>query len=336
MLKRSYQIQIKQGHKLFSYFETMSVGAKNLYNVTNFYIRQAYTALNNDKELQPLQKEVFDTILNNLPEMNRKQEDAFQASLKKVIKKPKPIKLRKDGTPIPPKELAANTFELPTKEKPFLSYNFLDCLFKVIKQPDYKALPAQSSQGTMTKVYDDWSSFFAARAQYALTPDKFTGKPNIPHYQQGFKEIYFTNQDCVIKDEAFLKFPKTKLVLNIGKLGVQGNLKQVRVIPRAGLFIVECVMDIENLMRQVEKLLGNLMSLDLGVNNFASVVTNTGMTPHLLNGRPLKSMNQYYNKMKAYYTGILREGRNSKDDVDSGEGSFQTKRLQRLFAITKP
>lgn len=39
------------------------------------------------------------------------------------------------------KEIKANLFEIPTKEKSFLGYNFLDCLFKTTKQKDYYSLP---------------------------------------------------------------------------------------------------------------------------------------------------------------------------------------------------
>ena len=52
------------------------------------------------------------------------------------------------------------------------------------------------------------------------------------------KEIYFSNQDCVIKDNRFLKFPKTKERLNIGKLGfTEEKLKQVRILPKYGPLI---------------------------------------------------------------------------------------------------
>ncbi|WVX82251.1 hypothetical protein R4Z09_04415 [Niallia oryzisoli] len=63
---RTYQIDIKKGHKLYRYFDEICLNSNNLYNITNFYIRQVYTALNQVKELQPLQKEVMDTIRNNL------------------------------------------------------------------------------------------------------------------------------------------------------------------------------------------------------------------------------------------------------------------------------
>ena len=47
---------------MYVYFQEMTQNAKNMYNTTNFYIRQVYTGLTQDKQLQPLQKEVLDTI----------------------------------------------------------------------------------------------------------------------------------------------------------------------------------------------------------------------------------------------------------------------------------
>lgn len=41
------------------------------------------------------------------------------------------------------------------------------------------------------------------------------------------------------------------------------------------------------------------MSIDLGVNNLASIVTNTNSKPVLIDGRKLKSINQYYNKKRS-------------------------------------
>lgn len=41
------------------------------------------------------------------------------------------------------------------------------------------------------------------------------------------------------------------------------------------------------------------MSIDLGVNNLASIVTNVSNKPILIDGRRLKSINQYYNKKRS-------------------------------------
>ena len=131
----------------------------------------------------------------------------------------------------------------------------------------------------------------------------------------------------MIKDEKYLKFPKTKERLNIGKLGIKGQLKQVRVIPSYGMFVVELVIDVANSVKTVDLIQNKAMSLDLGVNNLAVAITNTGMIPCIFNGRPLKSVNQYYNKQKAHYFSILRHGK------DPEEEGFLSKRLQNLDTI---
>ena len=58
----THQIWIKKGHRMYAYFQEMTQNAKNMYNTTNFYIRQVYTGLTQNKPFQPLQKEVLDTI----------------------------------------------------------------------------------------------------------------------------------------------------------------------------------------------------------------------------------------------------------------------------------
>lgn len=67
-----------------------------------------------------------------------------------------------------------------------------------------------------------------------------------------------------------------------------------------------------------------IMAIDLGVDNLATMVTTTGLQPVIVKGRIVKAINQYYNKMKAHYTSILRQGKNPR------EGTHTSKRLERL------
>ena len=48
------------------------------------------------------------------------------------------------------------------------------------------------------------------------------------------------------------------------------------------------------------------MSIDIGIDNLATIITNTGRRPVLVKGKNVKSINQYYNKMKSHFTSILR------------------------------
>ncbi|MBB6445167.1 RNA-guided endonuclease InsQ/TnpB family protein [Bacillus benzoevorans] len=313
------QIWIKKGHRMYAYFQSMCENSKNLYNTTNFYIRQVYTALTSKKELHPLQKEVMDTLAAFIDPMNKVQTDAYEKRLAKEQQKPAEKR----------KEVTCNLFSLPDCSNPYVHYNFLDALFKLMKQNDYQSLPIQSSQSTMKTVFKNWKSFYVSLKDWKVNPAKYTGKPNIPRYSRAtMKEIEFTNQDCVIKENKFLKFPKTKEKLNIGKLGSTSNkLKSVRVIPRYDQFVVELVFEKPELEEREKCVSSRFMSIDLGIDNLATITTNTGMTPVLLKGKAVKSINQYYNKMRAYYYSILRQGKDPK------EGLFSSKRLIHLDAI---
>lgn len=66
------------------------------------------------------------------------------------------------------------------------------------------------------------------------------------------------------------------------------------------------------------------MSVDLGIDNLATIVTNTGRPPVLVKGKNIKSINQRYNQLKAHYHGILRQGKNTR------EGPYTSKRLERI------
>jgi len=57
-------------------------------------------------------------------------------------------------------------------------------------------------------------------------------------------------------------------------------------------------------------------SIDLGLNDLVALTSNQqGFTPLLINGRPLKSINQFYNKRKAQLQSQLKRGRNTSSRI---------------------
>nr|WP_293126393.1 transposase [Okeania sp. SIO1I7] len=72
------------------------------------------------------------------------------------------------------------------------------------------------------------------------------------------------------------------------------NLKEVRIISRydARFFEVEFITEVES--QQIVKS-DNALAIDLGLDNLATCVSNTGSS-FILDGRKLKSINQWYNK----------------------------------------
>jgi len=293
---RTHQVWIKPGHRLFAYLDQTCQHAKNLYNTTNFYVRQIITSFRQKQSLQPLQQQVLDILEEHIDLMNKRRRGQNRSQ----------------------------AFQLPSEEQPFVDYNFLDALFKVMNQVNYRALPAQSSQGIMKVVFQNWKAFFSSIKDYRKHPGKHSGKPRIPGYARNrVKEVVFSNQDCVIQERKFLKFPKTKLRLNIGKLGyTDGKLMQVRVVPRHGHYIVEMIFSCVMKQKTVEQ--PHVLAIDLGIENLATMVTTTGAKPVIVKGKIIKAMNQYYNKMKAHYTSVLRQSKKPS------EGTFTSKRLERL------
>ena len=313
---RAFQIEIKKGHRLYPYFEELCLNSNHLYNTTNFYIRQVYTALKNDKKLQPLQKEVMETIYQNIDEMNEKKTIAYYKKRKKENIKPEEEQ----------KEMNLMLFELPSKEKSFLGYHFLDCLFKTIKQKDYYSLPGQMNQQVIKNVVQNWKSFFESVKKYKKNPEKYKSRPNIPSYlpKGNKKEVVLSNQICKMTEGKYLKFPKTKWKINIGKLAKSdGQYKQVRIVPKHHRFTVEVIYLVGEKV-EIKAKKERCMSIDLGVENIATLVFNVACAPVLFKGGIIKSLNQWYNKMRSHYYAALRNGKNPK------EGPFSSKKLIKL------
>ena len=95
----------------------------------------------------------------------------------------------------------------------------------------------------------------------------------------------------------YLKFPKVMKFKIKTRIPLE-QIKQVRIIPEATCFKCEIVYEKE--IKQNENLkFENKMSIDLGVNNLATMYNNVDGKSFIVNGRPLKSINQFYNKKLA-------------------------------------
>ena len=158
------------------------------------------------------------------------------------------------------------------------------------QQVDYTSLPRKVSQQVIGMVDQNFKSFFGS-----LKSEKVSHKVAIPKYldRQGAYLLIYTNQ-AVSKPQLKQGTLKLSGIENTIKL-LHTDVQQVRVIPRNKRFIVEVLYRRE----PKKKVEGNKsVAIDLGLNNLATVGTNYG-NPFIINGRPLKSVNQYYNKQLA-------------------------------------
>ena len=202
--------------------------------------------------------------------------------------------------------------------KRWIRYSELEKLCK--NSECYKSLMAQTSQQTLKLLDKNWTSFFASIKDWAKNKDKYTGKPSLPKYKDkinGRYNIIFTNQNCKLK-EGKLIFPKVMMGLEL-KTKVTKGLQQVRIKPNGSCYIIEVVYKIEDVQLKLDN--KKYISLDIGVDNLATITNNFGDVPIILNGKSLKSINKYYNKLIAHYNGINNGWNKSKN---------RTKRMKKI------
>lgn len=195
----------------------------------------------------------------------------------------------------------------------WLRYQDLDKLLKQdIDYPDYaNMMAAQSAQQTLKLLDGNWKSFFNSIKDWSKNKDKYSGRPKLPKYKpkDGRMVFILTNQQVKQKDD-LLYFPKSfqgfTLKPRCIRLDNFKKINQVRIIPNNQVFCVEVVysISINDTLLQDN---GRCMSIDLGLDNLATIVTNTGSNPVIVNGKGLKSNNQYFNKKKAHYQKVAKQ-----------------------------
>lgn len=174
--------------------------------------------------------------------------------------------------------------------------------------PDFKALPAKVAQQTLRLVDQNFKSFFG------LIRKKLPA--NIPRYldKSGHMSLIYTNQAISYKDSGYIKLSGTDIKIKTNR----DNIQQVRVTPNGGYFSVEIIYSMPDSQM---KTAGNFAAIDLGLNNLATVVTDVSK-PMIFNGRPIKSINHFYNRAMARQQSI-QERRNQ------GKSTHTTRQLSR-------
>ncbi len=173
-------------------------------------------------------------------------------------------------------------------------------VFHLIKGHEaYKALPAKVSNQVLIQLHKAWVAFFEAIEAWHACPEKFLGRPKLP----GYKDKLKGRNLLVYEKGAISKRALSRGMIAPSGLGIkiptkQGTVKQARIVPRIGFYVVETVYERKEHPPTGDSTL--YASIDIGVDNLAAITSNReGFMPRLVNGRPIKSTNQYFNKRRA-------------------------------------
>ncbi|MGL5074967.1 MAG: RNA-guided endonuclease InsQ/TnpB family protein [Waterburya sp.] len=173
----------------------------------------------------------------------------------------------------------------------------------LVKNRHYRSMLASSSQQTCHAVGEAFKSFKDLNQKFKT--GKIENKPNVPKYRKsgGLFTVSFLKKQIKLTDKG-IRIPLGKTVkawfgLKEFHIPMPSNLKfeelrEIRFLPRNGCFYAEFVYvakEVKPSGLDYSKALG----IDHGVNNWLTCVDNLGQS-FIINGKKLKSKNQWYNK----------------------------------------
>lgn len=211
---------------------------------------------------------------------------------------------------------------LYTIKKEFISsgkwirYNQLDKIIKENYIKDYRALPAACSQQILINLDNNIKSYFQAIKKWKRNKLSFTNCPKFPKYKDKIKGrnlLIFTYNNAKHRGD-YIWFSKQ---LNLKSLKTKTNtLQQLRIVPQTSCYVIEVIYNKQEIIKEKNN---NILAIDLGVNNLAAC-SSTNNISFIINGKPLKSINQYYNKKLA----------NLKSDLKKNHNKSSSDRIQKL------
>ncbi|MDY7006178.1 MAG: transposase [Cyanobacteriota bacterium] len=176
----------------------------------------------------------------------------------------------------------------------------------------YQALYSQAAQQILRSVAESFKSFKELNKKYKKGNLYF--QPRIPKYRKkdGLAMVKYPKQGLILVGNN-IRIPLGTTVKRWFKLDsflipMPSNLKfsdikELRILPRNRCFYVEFVYK-KKIVVQEELNPKNVLGIDPGINNWLSCVSNVG-TSLIIDGRKVKSLNQWYNKRVS----ILKEGK---------------------------
>ncbi|MDY7007789.1 MAG: transposase, partial [Cyanobacteriota bacterium] len=190
-------------------------------------------------------------------------------------------------------------------------------LYHTTKNSDaYRALPTKVSKQIIKCLVATWRGYFQAIKEWSKHPGKFLGKPKIPKYKDKTKgrNVVIYSKESVYK--APLKDGICHLSMSEIKIPViVDTVIEVRIVPANSCYIIEVVYEKTN-QPQIDS--RYVAGIDLGIDRLVALSTNKpGVKPLLINGKPLKSVNQLYNKRKAKYQSVLKGQKKTSRKIEA-------------------
>ena len=191
------------------------------------------------------------------------------------------------------------------KEKTYLNHPSNYKLIKDLENDEgekpYYFLPTNASQQTIKSVDSAFKSFFALLNK--KNKGEYDEAVHLPKYldKEGKYKVVFTKIHIRIREGyVLLTLPKylkeeydfTSLNFKIPKHIPAEEIQEIHFVPKGKKIELSWIRKNDDELEELHS--NNIMSIDLGINNFASILT-LNEKPILISGLKAKSVNSYFN-----------------------------------------
>ena len=211
----------------------------------------------------------------------------------------------------------------------YISYYDMNKEFK--SHENYKLTFSQPANCTLRLLDKNWKSYFKAIKDWKEHPNKYLGMPKLPKYlpKDGRFPWMIPNNQLVYDYEKSTIYIRNRHMNDYDwHCRCLGRPIQVRFIPHGNHYTMEIIYEIEIEDIDKDMVSERIAAIDIGVDNLVTMTNNIMESPIIINGKPLKSINQQYNKQKAKLQSDLmkRNGQHWSNKLET----LSYKRNQRI------
>ena len=190
------------------------------------------------------------------------------------------------------------------QEKQYLKYEYN--YYELKNSKNYKLLNSNMAQQILKNTDQMFKSFFGLikltkqgkyNFKYIKLP-KYLPKNGYLNLIIGQIRIKENNILTIPYSNTFKKKYKTKIQIKIPKILEDKTIKEIQIIPKfnARFFEIQYTYEIQE--ENIKLDTNNALAIDLGINNLCTCITNAGKS-FIMDGKKLKSINQFFNKKNA-------------------------------------
>lgn len=177
-------------------------------------------------------------------------------------------------------------------------------------------LHSHSYQQLLKVLEQNWKSYFASLKDYKKNPNKYLGCPKQPKYKNlndRKNEVIFTN--------LAIRFNDNSLMLSLSKciqkqFGVKSlnfevsdklqslidfnSIQQIKIKWDNSIKEWYLIIIYNKKEAKLDDNFNNIMAIDIGLSNLATLTFKDGSDSYIINGKPLKAVNSFVNNKISY------------------------------------